>query len=53
MIRLDGDVLYHQADVLALLVDSLIKFVVVGITTLVTVALECVPLVFDLFWMML
>ena len=40
MIRIDGDVFYHQADVFALLVDGLTIIVVDGITTLVTVAPE-------------
>ena len=35
---------YHQADVCALLGDVITIIVVVGITTLLTVALECVPI---------
>ena len=42
-----------SADVFALLVNGLIIIVVVGITTLLTVTLECVPLMFVLFWLLL
>ena len=44
---------YHWTDVIALLIDVITIIVVVGITTVLAVALECVPLVFTLFWLML
>ena len=49
----DSDVFTIRLMFFALLVDVITIIVVVDITTLMTVALECVPLVFTLFWLML
>ena len=53
MVRIDGDVFTIRLVFFALLVNGLTIIVVDGITTFVTVALECVPLMFTLFWLML
>ena len=53
MVGIDGDVFTIRLMFFALLVNGLTIIVVDGITTLVTVALECVPLTFTLFWLML